>query len=87
MRAPEHNTGNEVEAKRECPRTDFFALVTPLALKFPHNLCAGCKSCIHEMLTVLFVGRNLFKVLQLSATDGLEGDGSAQKLTKRKGRK
>lgn len=34
--------------------TDFFTLVTPLALKFPHNLCAGCKSCIHEMLTVLF---------------------------------
>lgn len=35
------------------------------------------------MLTVLFVGRNLFKVLQLSATDGLEGDGSKEKLTKR----
>lgn len=32
----------------------------------------------------MFVGRNLFKVLQLSATDGLEGDGSEQKLTKRK---
>lgn len=43
LRAPEHNTGNEVEAKRECLRTDFFALLTPLALKFPHNLCVGCK--------------------------------------------
>lgn len=42
----------------------------------------GVKSCIHEMLTVLFVGRNLFKVLQPSATDGLEGDGWEQKLTK-----
>ena len=44
----------------------------------------GVKSCIHEMLTVLFVGRNLFKVLQLSATDGLEGDRLEQELTKRK---
>lgn len=37
------------------------------------------------MLSALFVGRNLFKVLQQSATDGKEGDGSEQKLTKRKG--
>lgn len=36
------------------------------------------------MLTALFVGRNLFKVLQQSATDGMEGDGSEQKLTERK---
>lgn len=36
------------------------------------------------MLTALSVGRNLFKVLQLSATDGMEGDGSEQKLTQGK---
>lgn len=70
------------KGRGECPLTDFFALLTPAALKFPHNLCAGCKSRIHEVLTVLFVGaRNLFKVLRLSATDGLEGDGLEQELT------
>lgn len=36
------------------------------------------------MLTALSVGRNLFKVLQLSATDGMESDGSEQKLTQGK---
>lgn len=53
---------------------------------FPTICVRGVKSGIHEMLTALFVGRNLFKVLQLSATDGMEGDGSEQKLTGRKGR-
>lgn len=68
--------------REECPQTDFFALLTPAALKFPHNLCAGCKSCIHEVLTVLYVGaRNLFKVLRLSATDGPESDGLEKELT------
>lgn len=35
LRVPEHNSGNEVEAKG----TDFFALVPPLALKLPQYMC------------------------------------------------
>lgn len=36
------------------------------------------------MLTALLSTGNLFKVLLQSATDGTEGDGSEQKLTKSK---
>lgn len=39
--APEHKTGNEVEARREWQETDFFGLAI-LALKFP-SVCVGVK--------------------------------------------